>query len=1185
VAGEHELGEFYTVPVILSFDGAEAAANRSLGGVGKKVGGRVGKDFSAGVASGVASAETAVKKATASIEKLQDRQATAADKTRLAEEKLTEAREKGYTGSRLTSARNAHQKALRDEAALTRDAKREVDKLTRAQKDLADAQQQSSGKSGGRFSWLDGLSEKANRAAESMGAAGDSGGEAFGGAFLAGASSRIASLGTKAGPIGLAIAAAGAVALAGGVFLMSQIQAGMERQQDEAKVAAQLGVDPATMSRIADAAADAYVGNFGDTVAGNMDAARVAIQNGLLPRDADQAAIDQMIERLTTVSTIMGEDIPAVARAAEQAIRTGLAGNAVEAFDLLVRGEQLGLNKSQDLLDTINEYGTQFRKLGLDGREALGLINQMLQGGARDSDVAADALKEFSIRAVDGSKLTEGAFQALGLSADDMADRFGQGGAVAKTAFDQVVDSIRAIDDPVKKSQIAVALFGTQAEDLGAAFDGLDLSTAVQQFGEVDGAVQRASDTMGNTPASAAESARRSVEQAWHDMQDNLATEFAPAVTEFANLIIENKDTIGDVFTFIGQAAIGSAEVVVGGLGGITKAVAFFVSTLGDSIGFVLKGLALIQDWRGADEEAEELRNAADAAFGWGEGLNSAADSMIDAAIQMDAMRAGLGDTGTASDAAKTQVDGLHDAIANVANQSPPMITPEVDTGPADQQMQDFLDKWTTQLPTGGPVPGAGTPGQNPLGVFAPSSFDSGGGMPMLPSGGGQGGGFGTGFGSYGGVPRKVGSDSGLLPQTVSVKDQIATQFGDISDIGGFREDAAHPNEHPAGKAIDVMIPNWNTPQGKAEGDKVAAYALQQPGVRYVLWQRRQWNPDGTSTPMEDRGGPTANHMDHVHVHVEPDDGTAPSAPVTKSSGSTSAAGYTLPTVPNGVPPGGGSYPTTTDYDDAGNPMLRYGPQGATPGTNEYGEPGFYVPDPKAIKRANEALEAIDERIQDADESAAEARRQREALGALATEDDRRQADRAVERADKAAAKAREDKQDAITELGETQKGTFTQGKEVPGQDRKKKGDRGGGTSPLDELGSIGGSFLKETLGIGSWLPDLLDNPWLQGADALMGSAVEMFNAYANGDWQPGGLLGDALGTSNAPFGIPEIAAPPLPPEGQHPGSGAAPGPAAGNTTVIDQSINGNVGWDPAQVRRERDEGLARVLPRIKPGA
>ena len=61
--------------------------------------------------------------------------------------------------------------------------------------------------------------------------------------------------------------------------------------------------------------------------------------------------------------------MPAVSPSAAQAIRTGIAEDAAGAFDLLVAGQQKGLNASGDLLETVNEYGTQFRKLGLRGRK------------------------------------------------------------------------------------------------------------------------------------------------------------------------------------------------------------------------------------------------------------------------------------------------------------------------------------------------------------------------------------------------------------------------------------------------------------------------------------------------------------------------------------------------------------------------------------------------------------------------------------------------------------------------------------------------------------------------------------------------------------------------------------------------------------------------------------------------
>jgi uncharacterized protein YbdZ (MbtH family) len=51
-------------------------------------------------------------------------------------------------------------------------------------------------------------------------------------------------------------------------------------------------------------------------------------------------------------------------------------------------------------------------------------------------------------------------------------------------------------------------------------------------------------------------------------------------------------------------------------------------------------------------------------------------------------------------------------------------------------------------------------------------------------------------------------------------------------------------------------------------GDALAAYVLAHRAelhVSYVIWQQRI-NLGGGWSPMADRGSPTANHLDHVHV-------------------------------------------------------------------------------------------------------------------------------------------------------------------------------------------------------------------------------------------------------------------------------------------------------------------------------
>jgi hypothetical protein len=71
----------------------------------------------------------------------------------------------------------------------------------------------------------------------------------------------------------------------------------------------------------------------------------------------------------------------------------------------------------------------------------------------------------------------------------------------------------------------------------------------------------------------------------------------------------------------------------------------------------------------------------------------------------------------------------------------------------------------------------------------------------------------------------------------------------------------AGTSDHPLGKAVDFMV-------DRAEGDALASCALRNQdslGISYVIWRQRINFGQGWQ-PMEDRGGVTANHFDHVHV-------------------------------------------------------------------------------------------------------------------------------------------------------------------------------------------------------------------------------------------------------------------------------------------------------------------------------
>jgi hypothetical protein len=84
----------------------------------------------------------------------------------------------------------------------------------------------------------------------------------------------------------------------------------------------------------------------------------------------------------------------------------------------------------------------------------------------------------------------------------------------------------------------------------------------------------------------------------------------------------------------------------------------------------------------------------------------------------------------------------------------------------------------------------------------------------------------------------------------------------------------ANASDHPRGLAVDFMV-------DRATGDKLAACALRDRealGISYVIWRQRIDTGSGFRA-MPDRGSPTANHFDHVHVSFEP--GVTPGDPAT----------------------------------------------------------------------------------------------------------------------------------------------------------------------------------------------------------------------------------------------------------------------------------------------------------------
>lgn len=190
-----------------------------------------------------------------------------------------------------------------------------------------------------------------------------------------------------------------------------------------------------------------------------------------------------------------------------------------------------------------------------------------------------------------------------------------------------------------------------------------------------------------------------------------------------------------------------------------------------------------------------------------------------------------------------------------------------------------------------------------------PGLFGFAGGGWLGGKGGGWAGGSSGGAGGYGGV-------GGIRLWAGQLQRLIKAMFPAIREIGGYRPHDPYP-DHPSGEAIDVMIPAWNTKAGVMLGNRIKDFTManaRRLHVDYDIWRQAMWYPGRAPQPMANRGSPTQNHYDHVHIRVKRGGGGPDTGSMLPGGG---LGGYIM-----GSPFGGMGMRISGQYVPIGYPLL-----------------------------------------------------------------------------------------------------------------------------------------------------------------------------------------------------------------------------------------------------------------------
>ncbi|WP_261766472.1 phage tail tape measure protein, partial [Halolactibacillus halophilus] len=280
----------------------------------------------------------------------------------------------------------------------------------------------------------------------------------------------------------------------------------------------------------------------------------------------------------------------------------GFGLEADEAFDLMAKGAQNGLNFSNEMFDNLSEYSTLFGNMGYSAEEYFELLQKGTEAGVYNLDYINDVMKEFQIRVKDGSKTTSDAMDKLSEETQTVWKEFNKGDKTVKDVSNAVLKELKGMDDQVSANQVGVELFGTKFEDLE--------SEAMYALGDIGDGLEDVDGTMDDMTKNTERSISRQWKSTWREAKEVLlpvgetlldfTREVLPDVKDGIEGVTEwfeelDEEGKKNIIMFGGiAAAAGPVLSVVGGLssgiGGLLKVGGSLSALLGKAGGTALLG-------------------------------------------------------------------------------------------------------------------------------------------------------------------------------------------------------------------------------------------------------------------------------------------------------------------------------------------------------------------------------------------------------------------------------------------------------------------------------------------------------------------------------------------------------------------------------------------------------------------
>lgn len=283
--------------------------------------------------------------------------------------------------------------------------------------------------------------------------------------------------------------------------------------------------------------------------------------------ELDASKLEDMTENGIAMRDVFDMDLSETIRGVNSLV-TNMGLSADEAFDLMSKGAQNGLNKSGELADNIAEYGQLWGQAGFSAQEMFAILDNGLDSGAYNLDKVNDFVKEFTISLSDGR--IEENLDSFSIGTKNMFYQWKSGKATSRDVFYSVINDLSNATNQQEALTLASNTWSALGED-----NAMQVITSLNEvnhtYDNVKGTMESIKDIKYDTLQSRYQQLGKTFQV---EVGEPIAERALPLMEKGLDLVIENLDTLIPLATgaatgflaFKGaSAAVGLLEMATGG--------------------------------------------------------------------------------------------------------------------------------------------------------------------------------------------------------------------------------------------------------------------------------------------------------------------------------------------------------------------------------------------------------------------------------------------------------------------------------------------------------------------------------------------------------------------------------------------------------------------------------------------